>query len=95
MSNSANKPASHRVRSDALLRWTSIAVHRRFLGLTTILSLFALTSLPDASFAQPRSGVAASYDVVIQNGKIVDGSGNPGFTPMWRSRMAASPRSAK
>jgi len=34
---------------------------------------------PDISVAAPRSRVDASYDVVIQNGKIVDGSGNPWF----------------
>jgi N-acyl-D-amino-acid deacylase len=44
----------------------------RDLSLTTALSLFALLSCP-ALAADP------SYDVVIANGKIVDGSGNPWF----------------
>jgi N-acyl-D-amino-acid deacylase len=46
----------------------------RDLGLTTIFSLFVLLSCP----AGPR-GADAIYDVVIANGKIVDGSGNPWF----------------
>jgi len=46
----------------------------RDLGLTTIFSLFALLSCPAGSRAAD-----AIYDVVIANGKIVDGSGNPWF----------------
>jgi N-acyl-D-amino-acid deacylase len=46
----------------------------RDLSLTTALSLFALLSCPAGSRAAD-----ASYDVVIANGKIVDGSGNPWF----------------
>jgi N-acyl-D-amino-acid deacylase len=46
----------------------------RDLSLTTVLSLFALLSCPvGLQAADP------SYDVVIANGKIVDGSGNPWF----------------
>jgi N-acyl-D-amino-acid deacylase len=44
------------------------------LSLTTALSLFALLSCPAGSLAADPS-----YDVVIANGKIVDGSGNPWF----------------
>src|SRR4030095_10776887 len=46
----------------------------RDLSLTTALSLFALMSYPAGSRAADPS-----YDVVIANGKIVDGSGNPWF----------------
>jgi N-acyl-D-amino-acid deacylase len=46
----------------------------RDLSLTTGLSLFALLSCPAGSLAADPS-----YDVVIANGKIVDGSGNPWF----------------
>jgi N-acyl-D-amino-acid deacylase len=46
----------------------------RDLGLTTIFSLFVLLSCPAGS-----RGADAIYDVVIANGKIVDGSGNPWF----------------
>jgi N-acyl-D-amino-acid deacylase len=46
----------------------------RDLSLTTALSLFALLSCPAGSLAADPS-----YDVVIANGKIVDGSGNPWF----------------
>jgi N-acyl-D-amino-acid deacylase len=46
----------------------------RDLSLTTALSLFALLSCPAGSRAADPS-----YDVVIANGKIVDGSGNPWF----------------
>src|SRR5215471_7728911 len=46
----------------------------RELSLTTVLSLFALLSCPAGSRAADTS-----YDVVIANGKIVDGSGNPWF----------------
>jgi len=46
----------------------------RDLRLTTVLSLFALLSCPAGSRAADPS-----YDVVIANGKIVDGSGNPWF----------------
>jgi N-acyl-D-amino-acid deacylase len=44
------------------------------LSLITTLSLFALLSCPAGSHAADPS-----YDVVIANGKIVDGSGNPWF----------------
>src|SRR5215467_14365458 len=46
----------------------------RNLSLTTVLSLFALLSCSAGSRAADPS-----YDVVIANGKIVDGSGNPWF----------------
>jgi N-acyl-D-amino-acid deacylase len=46
----------------------------RGMNLTTLLSLFALLSFSTGSIAAD-----ASYDVVIANGKIVDGSGNPWF----------------
>jgi N-acyl-D-aspartate/D-glutamate deacylase len=46
----------------------------RDLSLTTVFSLFALLSCPAGSRAAD-----AIYDVVIANGKIVDGSGNPWF----------------
>jgi len=46
----------------------------RDLSLTTVLSLFTLLSCPAGSGAADPS-----YDVVIANGKIVDGSGNPWF----------------
>jgi N-acyl-D-amino-acid deacylase len=46
----------------------------RDLSLTTVLSVFALLSCPAGSRAADPS-----YDVVIANGKIVDGSGNPWF----------------
>jgi N-acyl-D-amino-acid deacylase len=46
----------------------------RDLSLTTVFSLFALLSCPVGSRAADPS-----YDVVIANGKIVDGSGNPWF----------------
>jgi N-acyl-D-amino-acid deacylase len=46
----------------------------RDLSLATVLSLFALLSCPTGSrSADP------SYDVVVANGRIVDGSGNPWF----------------
>jgi len=49
----------------------------RGLGSTTFLSLFALLAFTGAANAaeRPRDG----YDVVIANGRIVDGSGNPWF----------------
>ena len=46
----------------------------RDLSLTTVFSLFALLSCPAGSRAADPI-----YDVVIANGKIVDGSGNPWF----------------
>ena len=46
----------------------------RDLSLTTVFSLFALLSCPAGSRAAD-----AIYDVVIANGRIVDGSGNPWF----------------
>jgi N-acyl-D-amino-acid deacylase len=46
----------------------------RDLSFTTVLSLVALLSCPAGSRAADPS-----YDVVIANGKIVDGSGNPWF----------------
>jgi N-acyl-D-amino-acid deacylase len=46
----------------------------RGLSLTTVLSLFALLSYPAGSLAADPS-----YDLVIANGKVVDGSGNPWF----------------
>jgi N-acyl-D-amino-acid deacylase len=52
----------------------------RHLGslLTALLSLFLLLLPATPSLAQrPRAG--AGYDVVIANGRIVDGSGNPWF----------------
>ena len=62
----------------------------RDLSLTTVLSLFALLSCPAGSQAADPS-----YDVVIANGRIVDGSGNPCSMAMWRSRTATSSGSAK
>jgi N-acyl-D-aspartate/D-glutamate deacylase len=49
-------------------------MHIRDLNLTTVLSLFVLLSCPAGSQAADPN-----YDVVIANGKIVDGSGNPWF----------------
>jgi len=46
----------------------------RDLSLATVLSLFALLSCPAGSLAADPG-----YDVVIANGRIVDGSGNPWF----------------
>jgi N-acyl-D-aspartate/D-glutamate deacylase len=44
-----------------------------------LLSVFVLMALSASSIAAPRPRVDASYDVVIANGKIMDGSGNPWF----------------
>ncbi|HEY7300490.1 MAG TPA: D-aminoacylase [Xanthobacteraceae bacterium] len=49
------------------------------LGLRTLLSVFVLTWLSAVSLAASRPRADATYDVVIANGKIVDGSGNPWF----------------
>src|ERR1700746_2468025 len=47
-------------------------------SLTAILSLFLVSHSAAPGLApNPRAG--ASYDVVIANGRIVDGSGNPWF----------------
>jgi N-acyl-D-amino-acid deacylase len=52
----------------------------RLLGsnLTALFSL-VLVSFPAASITAEPSGPGAIYDVVIANGKVVDGSGNPWF----------------
>jgi N-acyl-D-amino-acid deacylase len=58
----------------------------RDLSLTTVFSLFALLSCPAGLRAADPS-----YDVVIANGKIVDGSGNPWFhgnVAMEKGRIA-------
>jgi N-acyl-D-amino-acid deacylase len=47
-------------------------------NLTALFSLF-LISLPPVSMAAESSGAGPTYDVVIANGKVVDGSGNPWF----------------
>ena len=47
-------------------------------SLTALFSLFLL-SFPAVSIAAEPSGAGAAYDVVIANGKVVDGSGNPWF----------------
>jgi len=47
-------------------------------SLTALLSLFLL-SLPAAPGSAQRPRADAGYDVVIANGRIVDGSGNPWF----------------
>lgn len=39
-----------------------------------LLALFLLSSLPPASMAAPPE-----YDIIIRNGRVVDGSGRPGF----------------
>jgi N-acyl-D-amino-acid deacylase len=51
----------------------------RGLGLTTALPVLLLISFSLPSISSGRSSVEAIYDVVIANGKIVDGSGNPWF----------------
>src|SRR5262249_12500044 len=48
-------------------------------GPRTLLSLLLLLSFVTISVAAPRSRAEASYDVVIANGRIIDGSGNPWF----------------
>jgi len=51
----------------------------RLSGLSlTALSLLLLTTVTRASFGEP-SGAGARYDVVVVNGKVIDGSGNPWF----------------
>src|SRR5947199_5919891 len=53
---------------------------RRYgLGLRTPFSLLLLLWFVTVSVAAPRPRVEATYDVVIANGKIIDGSGNPWF----------------
>jgi adenine deaminase len=49
------------------------------LSLRALVSVFALTWLSAVSLAASRPRADATYDVVIANGKIVDGSGNPWF----------------
>jgi N-acyl-D-amino-acid deacylase len=79
MLNSAKVTTPACNRSQVPVHRGSVPVRRHFLGLTILLCLFTLMPFPDISVAAPRSRVDASYDVVIQNGKIVDGSGNPWF----------------
>jgi len=51
----------------------------RLSGLSlTALSLLFLTTVTPASFGEP-SGAGVRYDVVVVNGKVIDGSGNPWF----------------
>ena len=67
---------------------------KQLIGATFI--AFFLQALNYAiSVAADRPSASGVYDVVIANGKIVDGSGNPWFMPMLRSRMARSPKSAR
>jgi N-acyl-D-amino-acid deacylase len=47
-------------------------------SLTALLSLFLLALPAAPGLAQPPHG-EAGYDLVIANGKVVDGSGNPWF----------------
>ena len=47
-------------------------------SLKALFSLF-LVSFPAVSIVAEPSDVDATYDVVIANGKVVDGSGNPWF----------------
>src|SRR5258705_9487505 len=79
MLNSAKVTTPACNRSQVPVHRSPVPVRRHFLGLTILLCLFTLMPCPDISVAAPRSRVDASYDVVIQNGKIVDGSGNPWF----------------
>jgi N-acyl-D-amino-acid deacylase len=48
-------------------------------SLTTLISAFLLASFSAVSIAAERPRAGAIYDVVIANGNIVDGSGNPWF----------------
>jgi N-acyl-D-amino-acid deacylase len=55
-------------------------MQRSCLSMTAALSIFALMSLsPVANGAERTRSTAAQYDVIIANGRIVDGSGNPWF----------------
>ena len=45
----------------------------------TFVAFWLLTLNCAMSVAADRSGTSTAYDVVIANGKIVDGSGNPWF----------------
>src|SRR5262245_47566586 len=51
----------------------------RSIGFTSALLLFALLAFAAGASAAERLRAAGAYDVVIVNGKIVDGSGNPWF----------------
>jgi N-acyl-D-aspartate/D-glutamate deacylase len=55
--------------------------HMRLPGmsLTALSALFLMMPLAADSFAASRPRADAGYDVVIANGRIVDGSGNPWF----------------
>ena len=52
-------------------------MRRSGLSLRALLSVFVLMALSAVSIAAPRPRADVSYDVVIANGKIIDGSGNP------------------
>src|SRR4051812_39037601 len=78
MSKSAIEPATPCDHSNASPGCMPVADRRRFLGLAVLSGLFASASFRDVSIAAPSSGTD-TYDVVIQNGKVVDGSGNPWF----------------
>jgi N-acyl-D-aspartate/D-glutamate deacylase len=54
-------------------------MRRSGLSLRALFPVFVLMALSASSIAAPRPRADASYDVVIANGKIVDGSGNPWF----------------
>jgi len=54
-------------------------MRRSGLSLRALLSVFVLMALSASSIAAPRPRADATYDVVIANGKIIDGSGNPWF----------------
>jgi N-acyl-D-amino-acid deacylase len=54
-------------------------MRRSGLSLRALLSVLVLMALSAVSIAAPRPRVDASYDIVIANGKIIDGSGNPWF----------------
>ena len=79
MSNSTKEPSAPSTPSDALPDWAPLADRRRFLGLAISTGLLASTSFPETATAAPRPRLDAVYDIVIQNGKVVDGSGNPWF----------------
>src|SRR5438874_2072814 len=79
MSNSARKPTPPCNRSDTRMRFAPVTARRNALKLILLLNLFVSMPFTDDSIAAPRPRVDPTYDVVIQNGKVVDGSGNPWF----------------
>src|SRR6195256_3211209 len=79
MSKSAIEPAPLCNQSNASPGWAPGAYRRRVLGLTILSGLLASAAFPDDSVPAPAPGVDTSYDVIIQNGKVVDGRGNPWF----------------